>query len=67
MKSYQIYSVDRNGAIFGDRTIEAETDDEAIFAVRSMQRSLDTQVWRGDCRVASVPGKPAITNSGPSA
>jgi hypothetical protein len=54
MKKYQIYSVDPNGAISGDRMIEAKNDDEAIFAVRSMQRALDTEVWEADRRVARV-------------
>jgi hypothetical protein len=64
VKTYQIYSVDRNGAILGDRTIEAENHQEAVFAVRSMQRTLDTQIWHLDHRVATVPGKPAIPHGG---
>ena len=56
MKIYQIYSVDEHGSISGNRTIEAANDDEAVFAVRSMQRSLETEIWDRDRRVARVPG-----------
>lgn len=56
MKTYQVYSVDENGSISGNRTIEAANDDEAVFAVRSMQRPLETQIWDRDRRVARVPG-----------
>ena len=59
MKSYHVYSVDEQGGICGDRTLEAENDDEAIFAVRSMGRSLETQIWDRDRRVARIPGRPA--------
>jgi len=55
MKSYQVYSVDERGGICGDRTIEAENDDDAVFAVRSLQRKLETQIWDRDRRVARVP------------
>jgi hypothetical protein len=55
MKSYEVYSVDENGSISGSRTIEASNDDEAVFAVRSMQRPLETQIWQGDRRIARVP------------
>jgi hypothetical protein len=55
MKSYQVYSVDPQGGICGDRTLQAENDDEAIFAVRSMGRQLETQIWDRDRRVARIP------------
>jgi hypothetical protein len=55
MKSYQVYSVDERGGICGDRTVEAQNDDEAIFAVRSMGRRLETQIWDRDRRVARIP------------
>lgn len=56
MKTYQVYSVDAHGSISGNRTIEAANDDEAVFAVRSMQRPLETEIWDRDRRVARVPG-----------
>jgi len=56
MKSYQVYSIDERGSICGDRTIEATNDDEAMFAVRSMGRQLETQIWDRDRRVARIPG-----------
>lgn len=55
MKHYQVYSVDENGSISGNRTITAPTDDEAVFAVRSMERPLETEIWDRDRRVAKVP------------
>jgi hypothetical protein len=58
MKKYQVYSIDEGGAITGNREIEAASDDEAIFAVRAMQRPLYTEVWYGDRRVARVPARP---------
>jgi hypothetical protein len=59
MKTYRVYSVDGNGQITGDRTIEAANDQEAVFAVRSMERQLDTEVWDRDRRIARVPGRGA--------
>ena len=56
MKTYHVYSVDEHGSISGNRTIEAANDDEAVFAVRSMQRLLETEVWDRDRRVARIPG-----------
>ena len=55
MKFYQVYSVDAQGSITGDRTIQAKTDDDAIFEVRAMQRALETQIWDKDRRVARIP------------
>jgi|KBSMisStandDraft_5_1062788.scaffolds.fasta_scaffold3307635_2 hypothetical protein len=55
MKSYQVYSVDNRGGICGDRLLEAENDDAAIGAVRSMGRKLETQIWDRDRRVARIP------------
>lgn len=52
---YNVYSIDDHGAISGERTIDAVSDDEAIFAVRSMQRPLETQIWVGDRRIAIIP------------
>ena len=54
MKHYQVYSVDESGAISGDRTIRAGSDEEIIFQVRAMQRPLETQIWDGDRRVARI-------------
>jgi hypothetical protein len=59
MKTYHVYSVDEHGSISGNRTIEAANDDEAVFAVRSMQRLLQTEIWDRDRRVARIPGKRA--------
>jgi hypothetical protein len=55
MKTYQVYSIDAQGAISGNREIHAATDDEAIFAVRAMARPLETQIWHRDRRVARIP------------
>ena len=60
MQEYQVYSIDPEGRITDNRVIEAANDDEAIFAVRSMKRQLDTEVWRRDRRLARVPGVPHI-------
>jgi hypothetical protein len=54
MKTYQVYSIDSAGAISGERSIEAVSDDEAVFTVKAMQRPLETQVWDGDRRVARI-------------
>ena len=55
MKSYRVYSIDERGSICGDRTIEALSDEEAVFAARAMQRPLETQVWLRDRRIGRVP------------
>jgi hypothetical protein len=55
VKTYRIYSVDSRGRIVGDREIEAENDEEAIFAARSLQRTLVTEVWSRDRRIGRVP------------
>jgi len=55
MREYQIYSIDSAGVIVGNRLIEAESDDEAVYAVRSMQRPNVTEVWYRDRRVGRVP------------
>ena len=55
MKSYRIYSIDDRGSICGDRTIDAPNDEEAVFAARSMQRPLATEVWLRDRRIGKIP------------
>ena len=55
MPSYNVYSIDEQGSISGERTIDAVSDDEAIFVVRSMRRPLETQIWVRDRRIATVP------------
>lgn len=55
MAQYRVYSVDGEGAIVGDRFIDAANDEEAIFAVRSMQRPLPCEIWQRDRRIAKVP------------
>jgi hypothetical protein len=59
MPTYRVYSIDRNGRIHGDRAVTAADDDDAIFAVRSMQRPDNTEIWLHDRRIARVPGKTA--------
>ncbi len=54
MTEYRVYSVDECGRITGDRTIEAPSDEEAVFAVRSMQRPLVTEVWFRDRRIGRI-------------
>jgi hypothetical protein len=56
VREYQIYSIDPEGRITGNRIIEALSDEEAIFAVRSMQRQFNTEVWQHDRRIGRVPG-----------
>lgn len=56
MREYQVYSIDERGIIVGNRVIEAPSDEEAVFAVRSMQRPHPTEVWYRDRRVGKVPG-----------
>jgi len=55
VRTYRIYSVDSRGRIVGDREIEAENDEEDIFAARSLQRTLVTEVWSRDRRIGRVP------------
>ena len=55
MPSYSVYSVDPDGSISGQRRIDASSDEEAVYAVRSMQRPLETEIWRRDLRIATVP------------
>jgi hypothetical protein len=55
VRKYRIYSLEGGGRITGDREIEAENDDEALFAVLSMQRPLVTEVWSHDRRIGRVP------------
>ena len=55
MREYEVYSIDGGGRITGNRTIEAADDAEALFAVRSMQRPLQTEVWFRDRRIGRVP------------
>jgi hypothetical protein len=62
VKEYQVYSIDPNGRICGDRMIEAASDEEAIFAVRSMQRQLNTEIWHKDRRICRVPGVPRLND-----
>ena len=55
MAQYRIYSVNDDGGIFGDRLIEAVSDEDAVFAVRSMQRPFPCEIWQRDRRIAKVP------------
>jgi hypothetical protein len=54
VKEYWVYSIDEGGRITGERIIAATDDDEALFAVRSMQRPLVTELWYRDRRVGRV-------------
>ncbi|WP_155264629.1 hypothetical protein [Sphingomonas segetis] len=54
MKSYQVYSIDSQGVISGERRIDAADDAAAVFTVKAMQRPLETQIWDGDRRVARI-------------
>lgn len=56
MPSYSVYSIDENGSISGQRSLDAESDAEATFAVRAMKRPLETQIWYRDRRIATIPG-----------
>jgi hypothetical protein len=55
VKKYQIYSITEGGSITGDRVIEAASDDEAVFAVKAMQRPHHTEIWYHDRRIAKIP------------
>ena len=64
MAQYRIYSVNEDGAVFGDRFIEAVNDEEAIFAVRSMQRPAPCEIWQRDRRIATIPAyKPGASSA----
>ena len=39
----------------GDREIDAENDEEVVFAARSLQRTLATEVWSRDRCVGRIP------------
>lgn len=65
MREYQIYSIDEGGRITGNRTIEAVSDEEAVFAVKSMQRPLNTEVWYRDRRVGRIPGQVVLAQEWP--
>jgi hypothetical protein len=54
VKKYQVYSITEDGAVIGNREIEATSDDEAVYAVRAMQRPHHTEIWHRDRRVAKV-------------
>jgi len=54
MRKYQIYSLGPDGSVSAHRIIDAQDDDEAVFAARSMRRSLVTEVWYGDRRIARI-------------
>ena len=62
MRTYQVYSLNGSGGITGNRNIEAENDGEALFAVRSMQRPLVTEVWSGDRRIGRIPAFAPVEN-----
>ena len=65
MTEYRVYSIDECGRITGERTIEASSDDDALFDVRSMQRPLMTELWRGDRRIGRVPPRPVVAQEWP--
>ena len=65
MKEYRVYSIDGSGRITGDRTLEALNDDEAVFAVRSMQRPLITEIWFRDRRVGRVAAHVPVSQEWP--
>jgi hypothetical protein len=56
MPKYRVYSVNPNGQIHGDRFVSAADDEDAIFAVKSMQRPDNTEIWLQDRRIAKIPG-----------
>ena len=59
---YQIYSIDPEGRISGDRLVHADGDSEAILTVRSMRRPLNTEIWHGDRRVGRIAGVQRLTD-----
>lgn len=61
VKKYQVYSVAPDGGIVGHQLIRAYCDEEAIAAVRSMQRQLNTEIWYVDRRIGRVPGVPRLS------
>jgi len=66
MTMYRVYSLLGNGSITGERDIEAVSDDEAVFAVRAMQRRLVTEIWKRDRRIARIPAyEPPPQQEGP--
>ena len=65
MREYEIYSIDEFGRITGNRTIEAPSDEEAVWAVKSMQRPLNTEVWYRDRRVGRIPAHVTLAQEWP--
>ena len=65
VKEYRVYSIDECGRIVGERTIEALSDDDALFDVRSMQRPLTTELWLGDRRIGRVPPRAVVAREWP--
>jgi len=65
VREYRVYSIDECGRIVGERTIEAANDDEALFDVRSMQRPLMTELWRGDRRIGRTAPRPVVAQEWP--
>jgi hypothetical protein len=61
VKKYQVYSITEDGSVIGNREIEAASDDEALFAVRAMQRPHHTEIWHRDRRVAKVAPHPRLS------
>ena len=61
VKKYQVYSVAPDGGIVAHRFIHAYCDEDAIAAVRSMQRQFNTEIWHVDRRVGRVPGMPRLS------
>jgi hypothetical protein len=65
VREYRVYSIDECGRITGERTIEAQSDDDALFDVRSMQRPLMTELWLGDRRIGRVPPRATVAQEWP--
>jgi hypothetical protein len=61
MRKYQVYSVDPEGRVLGNRVIEAASDDDAIFTARSMRRQFNTEIWHRDRRVGRIAGVPRVS------
>jgi hypothetical protein len=52
---YRLYCLNDEGKIARADWIDAQNDVEAITIARSMRKSVDCEIWKGDRLVAVVP------------
>jgi hypothetical protein len=52
---YRLYCLNEEGKIARADWIDAQDDDEAIAIARSMEKSVECEIWKGDRLVARIP------------